>query len=329
MNDFQISGLFTADERRHWGYTPGSMRYYESAANIDEDDEVGGSGPVLVAQHAGDRQLADWSIVPGWMARGECAKHPDVEFFSDKAGHPHFAACLELCAACTVRTACREYALSNKIRWGVWGGLTAQQRADLLNPPQEPRKRPGRPAQRSVELVPAPASPEQAPSRRPSVGRFAVYRIFDTSGQLLYVGMSKNLAGRLRTHSEKSWGESIADIKITWFTDKEQAAKAEAAAIANEAPLHNITASPRGVHNKHEQGGRMAEVIVALEQLGQATSTEVQRHLGDDQSRSFVNQVLGRLKDRGVVVIVDHRPSNSRWGKAAVYALAAEQRRAS
>ncbi len=44
----------------------------------------------------------------------------DTSHFYDKAR--------EICAACPVRAQCEEYALANKERYGMWGGLTPIER---------------------------------------------------------------------------------------------------------------------------------------------------------------------------------------------------------
>ena len=37
----------------------------------------------------------------------------------------------QVCARCPVRQACLEYALSNRITYGIWGGLTERERRPL------------------------------------------------------------------------------------------------------------------------------------------------------------------------------------------------------
>lgn len=57
-----------------------------------------------------------------WMDRAHCRTandFPDLELTDQRA----------LCRPCPVRTACLNYALSQQIEHGVWGGLTAPERA--------------------------------------------------------------------------------------------------------------------------------------------------------------------------------------------------------
>jgi WhiB family redox-sensing transcriptional regulator len=64
---------------------------------------------------------------PGaWADVGECARM-GVELFFPKAGSRPSQALL-MCAVCSVRRECAEYALEHNQHWGVWGGLTERQR---------------------------------------------------------------------------------------------------------------------------------------------------------------------------------------------------------
>lgn len=68
-----------------------------------------------------------------------------------------------------------------------------------------------------------------------------LYRHFDKSGQLLYVGQSLNAIARLIQHyGSASWAAEIAFIEIELFGSSEALRDAEAKAISEEKPLHNI-----------------------------------------------------------------------------------------
>jgi WhiB family redox-sensing transcriptional regulator len=64
-----------------------------------------------------------------------CAQ-PDInpDFFFD----PFFTdLAQQLCQECPLRTKCAEFALTEKIKEGVWGGLSEQERASLLRRKQK------------------------------------------------------------------------------------------------------------------------------------------------------------------------------------------------
>ncbi|MCX5587598.1 WhiB family transcriptional regulator [Streptomyces erythrochromogenes] len=64
-----------------------------------------------------------------WQAHGICAQTDPEEFFPEQGGSTFQAK--KICAACDVRTACLEYALTNNERYGIWGGASERERRRL------------------------------------------------------------------------------------------------------------------------------------------------------------------------------------------------------
>ena len=65
-----------------------------------------------------------------WMTDGNCAEKPPGLFFpSDGVG---VDVARRVCADCPVRERCLEYALTNRIDHGVWGGTSERERRRLL-----------------------------------------------------------------------------------------------------------------------------------------------------------------------------------------------------
>ena len=70
--------------------------------------------------------------------------------------------------------------------------------------------------------------------------KYAVYRLFDPAGALLYVGMSQNVWARLETHRAKQpWSREITKAKIAVFKNYDDMCLAEKMAIREERPIHN------------------------------------------------------------------------------------------
>jgi hypothetical protein len=68
-----------------------------------------------------------------------------------------------------------------------------------------------------------------------------LYRHFDKSGNLLYVGISFSSVHRLSTHrATAGWFKKISRIEIENFSSREAAMLAERLAIENECPSYNI-----------------------------------------------------------------------------------------
>ncbi|OII64610.1 hypothetical protein BJP40_19930 [Streptomyces sp. CC53] len=74
----------------------------------------------------------------------------------------------------------------------------------------------------------------------------ALYRFFDGDGCLLYVGISKDPLVRWQEHtnSHKWWG-SVVEYEVVWHATRAAARAAEASAIRDEAPIHNLRGSKR------------------------------------------------------------------------------------
>lgn len=76
-------------------------------------------------------------------------------------------------------------------------------------------------------------------------GRTALYRLYDTDGALLYIGIACDLEARWSGHaSTKAWWENVASRTVEWHDERELAEVAETAAIAAERPHYNVAKSP-------------------------------------------------------------------------------------
>ena len=68
-----------------------------------------------------------WEGREGWRDEAEC-KNLDIEMFFGPEGR---RASRKVCADCPVRMDCLEFALVNGIEYGMYGGLTAMERARI------------------------------------------------------------------------------------------------------------------------------------------------------------------------------------------------------
>ena len=74
--------------------------------------------------------MNDDVIETEWMARGSCRSVPPAVFFpSDGVGVDRAR---RICATCPVAEPCLEYALTNRIDHGVWGGTSERERRRIL-----------------------------------------------------------------------------------------------------------------------------------------------------------------------------------------------------
>lgn len=86
----------------------------------------------------------------------------------------------------------------------------------------------------------------------------ALYRWYDESDRLLYLGISDNLPGRVKGHVRgSSWMDFAVRSTVARFPTRKEAAEAETAAIKAEQPLFN------DVHNRTpEAKARLVEFLI-------------------------------------------------------------------
>jgi hypothetical protein len=83
-----------------------------------------------------------------------------------------------------------------------------------------------------------------ARGRIPKAGPTELYRHYDASGALLYVGISLSAIERLRQHrATAEWFDQIARIDVEVFPSRKEAVAAERHAVRTEKPKYNIAAA--------------------------------------------------------------------------------------
>lgn len=145
--------------------------------------------------------------------------------------------------------------------------------------------------------------------------RTALYRVRNTGGDLLYIGISDRPEYRWFSHRRQhSWWSEVAEYSLEWHDSREAAEAAEYKAIRAEKPRHNSTYnysvpfdpshwSPVQGSVKHPllaerirdeiRGGRWAVGyrIPSFEVLVEAASV----------SRTVVQKAIGTLRAEGVL----------------------------
>ena len=94
---------------------------------------------------------------------------------------------------------------------------------------------------------------------KPSLAPTDLYRHFDADGRLLYVGISLSVVQRLKQHQRSHWSDEIASVTVTKYATRDLALQAEADAIKNEKPLHNVAGgtAPRARRNAPARPGQI------------------------------------------------------------------------
>lgn len=115
--------------------------------------------------------------------------------------------------------------------------------------------------------------------------RLAVYRPYDISGGLLYVGISKDFGRRWRQHaSTKQWWSEARRMTVEWYEDEAEALRAEVEAIECERPRYNVAQT-----NSHYRSARTSAPVSRQPYMG---SSEIGREFG--VSRQRVNQITAK-----------------------------------
>jgi hypothetical protein len=125
-------------------------------------------------------------------------------------------------------------------------------------------------------------------------GHTVLYRFFDTSDVLLYVGISCRLSSRWRAHGrEKDWWLEAVRATMEHFDTWDAARVAERRAIKVEAPKYNVVHAPR-----RESAPRLAPPIgdSAKDRPEWITVSQAAEILG--MSRVSVNRSLADEKVR-------------------------------
>lgn len=115
-----------------------------------------------------------------------------------------------------------------------------------------------------------------------TAGRTAVYRLFDASDRLLYVGEGKDPDVRRRAHGRRKWGGQIARMTVEWHPTRDDALAVELQAIRSENPAYNEAGVPydyavsRGVPGD-EEWLSLSDIAKRVVELGYAKSMTRQR----------------------------------------------------
>jgi len=140
-----------------------------------------------------------------------------------------------------------------------------------------------------------------------------VYRHFDRSGTLLYIGCTSDTGKRetLRRNSGVEWANSIASTQIEGFDNKRQALDAERAAIESERPLFNVRYAkplpprpPRSIVEIHgyalrvireARGRKVADLCESLD-VDRSYITHIENGSKRRVSPEFYNALLNELQ---------------------------------
>lgn len=145
-------------------------------------------------------------------------------------------------------------------------------------------------------------------------GRTALYRLFDTAGALLYVGIAHNPDQRWATHSlSKAWWPAVDKRLVEWHETRASAERAELLAIRTEKPLHNVVGTPQAAVSP--AGGKTPTRPIRVD-LGMWASFGIAtKAMGEDRSSALRAFMAWYMSEPGAEL--PERPDRSDWAIAA------------
>jgi predicted GIY-YIG superfamily endonuclease len=105
-----------------------------------------------------------------------------------------------------------------------------------------------------------------------------VYRCYDSTDRLIYVGCTVNPVSRLREHRKNTWwAGQIARTRLIVFPDRTHALAKEREAIATEQPRWNVKGKWNYRHNWSERD--YVDYLTAIREGSAVTGTYSSKHL--------------------------------------------------
>jgi WhiB family redox-sensing transcriptional regulator len=89
-----------------------------------------------------------------WQDSAACRHDPDPDaWFAEASEKARLGHALATCGGCPVRSQCRDFAMAHRVQYGIWGGLTEQDRNRLPAAPAPADAAPESPALSPMELA--------------------------------------------------------------------------------------------------------------------------------------------------------------------------------
>ena len=129
----------------------------------------------------------------------------------------------------------------------------------------------------------------------------ALYRHYDSSGALLYIGISVNPFRRTYEHTRVGeWMKSVVRIEVEYYETRSEALYAEARAIDDELPSNNVNHSNGeqttylGVRLTPEMKFRLEEEAERrkLKTCKRVTTTDIVRYLIEAYLPSYPRKIV-------------------------------------
>jgi predicted GIY-YIG superfamily endonuclease len=155
------------------------------------------------------------------------------------------------------------------------------------------------------------SAPEAGDQNEPA----ALYRLYNTDGTLLYIGITDNPDRRFKQHRDtKPWWPQVTQKSVEWRPNRLRALADEAAAIEAETPIYNIEHNPaaqRGpVSPHHPPAGMPTDRVDALRKAASGLPT----HAGEELLRAgFEGFARAQLDERATATAPSPPTDQRTW----------------
>lgn len=134
----------------------------------------------------------------------------------------------------------------------------------------------------------------------------AVYRLWDASGNLLYIGSAYDPDHRCKSHQKKPWWPEVASRTEEWFTNRGAAYTEELKAIAVEGSKYNEMGTPGYVAPQTDKL-KQRNALARIRNLLVRQCDEVQRDVSEAaREAGYSWQEARRLGTLAQIEFLDH-----------------------
>lgn len=111
-----------------WQPYAGPISFTNTALPVTPGAVMRGATPWRTSERQAAVRISSWDL-PDFPDRALCSETDGDLFFPDKGGSA--SAAKAICKRCDARDACLKWALDRNEQWGIWGGMSAEERAKL------------------------------------------------------------------------------------------------------------------------------------------------------------------------------------------------------
>lgn len=137
-----------------------------------------------------------------------------------------------------------------------------------------------------------------------------VYRFFDVDGELLYVGITRDISQRFAAHRrDAEWWADIANVTVEVTAGRAEAEYAEAVAILSERPAHNRSQPSVERARSRAESSRVdvRRLVAAVEELRTERDALYVRAVLAEATAAQMGNVAATYRDRAATAVSNMR----------------------